>query len=129
MVTENLQFAENFLNEALTEYEGNGTRYEPADRQELIDLINQLDILRKRLSLFMANLPFLDHHPIDTELQAKTGPVMVSDLFETLDKDKYICPQGPLVHSVAYQQLKELFNNTRLSLAEALHLLHRERSN
>ena len=129
MITENLLFAENFLREALTEYEGNGTRYEPADREALIELINQLNPLRKRLAIFMVNLPFMDHHPIDTKMEEKQGPVLVSDLFDVLDKDKYICPDGPLKHSVVYQKLKELFGNTRLSISEALHLLHRERSN
>lgn len=77
----------------------------------------------------MANLPFLDHHPIDTEVNERKGPVLVADLFSTLDKDKYICPLGPLKHSVAYEELKHLFGNTQLSIEEASHLLHREESN
>lgn len=129
MLSENISFAEKFLVEALSEYEGNGTRYEPADRQALIDLINELHDLRTRLTLFMANLPYLDHHPIDTSIESKSGPVMVADIFEVLDRDKYISPAGPIIHSVAYQSLKKIFENTALSVIEAQQLLHREKSN
>jgi hypothetical protein len=129
MLTENMLFAQKLLQDALLEYEGNGTRYEPADRQNLIDLIAQLDKLRKKLAIFMANLPFLDHHPIDTEIEASQNPILVSDLFTVLDNDQYISPLGPLKHSLAYHELKKLFGNTRLSIEEASHLLHREESN
>lgn len=64
MLSENISFAEKFLVEAFSEYEGNGTRYEPTDRQALIDIINELHELRTRLTLFMANLPYLDHRPM-----------------------------------------------------------------
>jgi hypothetical protein len=129
MLAENISFAEKFLMEALSEYEGNGTRYEPADRQALIDLINELHDLSTRLTLFMANLPYLDHHPIDTSIVKKTGPVTVADVFEVLERSKYISPAGPIVHSVAYQSLKKIFENTTLTVIEAQHILHRENSN
>ena len=69
VITESLAFAEQFLHEALKEYEGNGIRYEPSDRQALIDLINEVDDLKKRLTSFMAGLAFMDHHPIDQTSQ------------------------------------------------------------
>jgi hypothetical protein len=129
MLSENFSFAEKFLVEALSEYEGNGTRYEPTDRQALIDLINELHELRKRLTLYMANLPYLDHHPIDTSIETKKGPVTISDIFEVIDRGKYISPAGPIDHSVAYQALKKIFENTALTVMEAQHLLHQEKNN
>jgi len=129
MITESLSFAEQFLNQALKEYEGNGIRYEPSDRQALIDLINEVDDLKKRLASFMAGLPFMDHHPIDQSSAVKGGPVKVEDIFTILEKAKYISPDGPLIHSEAYQLLKKIFDNTRLSVLEASYLLHPETSN
>ena len=129
MFSENVYFAEKFLMQALSEYEGNGTRYEPGDRQLLIDLINTTRELGKRLTLYIANLPYLDHHPIDTSVETKSGPVAIADIFEVLDRGKYISPAGPLIHSVAFQELKKIFDNTCLSLTEAQYLLHRERTN
>jgi hypothetical protein len=129
MLKENLDFAESFLNAALEDYEGNGNRYEPADRQKLIDLINQLDLLNKRMTNYLANLPFVDHQPIDTEVSASAHPQLLSDLFKILDNDQYICPKGPLSHSEAYVEIKNIFQNTRLNAAQAQLLLQKARSN
>ena len=129
MITESLAFAEQFLHEALKEYEGNGVRYEPSDRQALINLINEVDDLKKRLATFMAGLPFMDHHPIDQSSVVESRPAKVEDIFLTLDRAKYISPDGPLIHSEAYQLLKRIFDNTRLSVLEASYLLHPETSN
>jgi hypothetical protein len=127
MIGEHMSNAAAALSEALTEYEGNGTRYEPADREELIDLIMQVDELRRRLTLYMAELPFLDHHPIG-EAVVETSPHSIPEIFEELEDARFISPDGPLKHHVAFQQLKDLFQNTTFSLVEAYHLLHRVRS-
>ena len=64
MLRENMTAAEEALTRALFEYENNGTRYEPADREALMDLILKVEQLGKRLSVYMSELPFLDSHPI-----------------------------------------------------------------
>jgi hypothetical protein len=79
--------------------------------------------------LFIADFPYLDHHSIDTSIEMKSGPVMVADIFEVLDHGKYISPAGPIIHSVVYQSLKKIFENTALTVIEAQHLMHREESN
>jgi hypothetical protein len=129
VITESLAFAEQFLYEALKEYEGNGIRYEPLDRQALIDLINEVDDLKKRLTSFMAGLAFMDHHPNDQTSNLKSGPVKVEDLFLALERAKYISPEGPLIRREAYYTLKRIFDNTVLSALEASFLLHPETSN
>jgi hypothetical protein len=127
MLGEHMSNAAAELGEALIEYEGNGTRYEPADREQLIDMIMQVDHLRRRLTLYMAELPSLDHHPIG-EPVVETSPRSIPEIFEELEESLFISPDGPLKHHVGYQQLKELFQNTSFSLVEAYHLLHRVRS-
>jgi hypothetical protein len=127
MLEEHMSNAAAELGEALIDYEGNGTRYEPADREQLIDLIMQVDHLRRKLTLYMAELPFLDHHPIG-EAAVETSPRSIPEIFEELEQSRFISPDGPLKHHVGYQQLKEVFQNTSFSLVEAYHLLHRVRS-
>jgi len=128
MITESLAFAEQFLYEALEEYESNDIRYEPSERQELIDLIREVDDIKKRLTSFMAGLPFMDHQPIENS-HVKSWPVTVEDLFLSLDEGKFISPNGPLIHSEVYLSLKRIFENTMLSVLEASFLLHPETSN
>jgi hypothetical protein len=115
------------LNEALTDYESNGIRYEPKDREELMNLMIQVDHLRRRLTLFLSEVPFQDHHPIG-ETVVESAPRSIQELFEELEDSKFISPEGPLEHHVGYQQLKEVFQNTSLTLLEAFHLLHKVRS-
>jgi hypothetical protein len=127
MIGEHMSKAAEELSEALIDYEGNGTRYEPADREELIDMIMKVDELRRRLTLYMAELPFLDHHPIG-EAVVETSPRSIPRIFEELEEARFISPDGPLKHHLAFQQLKDLFQNTSFSLVEAFHLLHKVRS-
>jgi hypothetical protein len=128
MVEKYMDEAEQALSKALFHYENNGVRYEPADREALINLLLQVELLRKRLALFMAALPYLDSHPIG-EPVPESAPHSVAQLFDEVDKGRFISPDGPLVKHQAYQQLKELFQNTQLSIVEAFHLLHRVKLN
>jgi len=56
-------------------------------------------------------------------------PAGVTQLFEELEKSKFISPDGPLHKHFAYDQLKGLFHNTDLSIAEGYYLLHQQKSN
>jgi hypothetical protein len=122
MLAENMLFAQKLLQDALLEYEGNGNRYNQEDRQHFIDLIVQVDRLRKKLTVFIANLPYPDEHPIDSEPEM-SGPVSFPDLFAAIDQDKYISPLGPLKHNTAYRELKAIFGNIQVSVEDAAHLL------
>jgi hypothetical protein len=126
MLKEHMIAAQDALAKALYDYENNGIRYEPADREALINLILQAERLGNRLSEYMTELPFLDSHPIGTPVPEAT-PGSVAKIFEELDRSSFISPEGPLEKHMAYQQLKRLFDNTSLSIVEALHLLHRQK--
>jgi hypothetical protein len=129
MVENYMLDAEKALIDALSDYEGNGVRYEPSDREELQNLILQVEKLRQRLAFYMANLPNLDHHTFGKKTVTMEQPRGVGELFEELDRGMFISPDGPLGHSLAYQHLKDLFTNTTLSIAEAYFLLHNVRAN
>jgi len=128
MVQEFMLEAEKALIDALDAYESNGVRYEPADREELQNLIVQVEKLRQRLNDYMVNLPDMDHHSFGNTVRINL-PRSVAELFEGLEKSQFISPEGPLKHSVSYQQLKELFPDLPLSIAEAYFLLRKERIN
>jgi hypothetical protein len=129
MVADHMLDAEKALVDALSEYEGNGIRYEPHDREALQDLIIQVEKLRQRLTYYMHNLPSLDHHPIGKRIVDIKQPRSVAELFEELEGAKFISPEGPLHHNVPFKQLKELFLQTDLSIVEAYLLLHKTRAN
>jgi hypothetical protein len=115
----------DLLAEAEISYTANGHSYEPEIIDELRSISDRVSNLYNKLKeayVIIETKKILEDALLFQirEVTKLHETVTVKELFDELDDGEFICPGGPLINNVSYQNLKEIFKiRPSLTIEEA----------